>query len=689
MTCIHAVVLVQETLAMLKISSTLAASCLLLLSGCGQLDLMNFRSQTPDETDNKSLAEDTQTKVETPLVGEYVNVGNLNAVVLEGVGLVTGLPGTGGDPPVSPYRAQLIEDMRRRNISNPNQILRSKSTALVLVRAYLPPLVKKGERFDVEVRVPGESETTSLNGGHLLETYLSEQAFIQGEGMLEGHVFAKAGGPILTGTTTYSEEDEEDIGTLVRGRVLSGGMSLRDRNMSLLLRNAYRSERMSYRIANRVGTRFFDYQIGGQRTPLAEAKTNELIELMIHSRYKDNYPRYVSVIRNMTLNESEVAERVRMQTLSDELQDPVTSEKASIQLEAIGKPAINVLKTGLKNPSLEVQFYSAVALAYMEDPSGIEVLAKTAKEEPAFRIFSLAALAVVDDSDAFMALRDLLDGTSAETRYGAFRSLKALDPNDPFVRGELMPSGFRLHVLDVEGDPMVHMTRRKMAEVVVFGLGQKFNMPLIGRAGKDIMVTGRAGEDTITIARITVDETERRVVPNNVPAVIRAVSELGASYPDVAQLLIQARNQSNLVSRLEFDALPRAGRVYLRPEDEFKASYQKKSRIGRPTMAPNIFNDDNLDSDRAKDEEIENAENDAALATAEQLESEETGEASSADVTTPEEELSADVPTMTEEQTTTDSTTVEEPKKKTGFFNRGERESLYPSPFSFFKRSEK
>jgi hypothetical protein len=231
-----------------------------------------------------------------------------------------------------------------------------------------------------------------------------------------------------------------------------------------------------------------------------------------------------------------------------------------------------------------------------------------------------------------------------------------------------------------------------MAEVVVYGTGQKFNMPLIGRAGKDIMVTGRAGEETITIARITVDETERRVVPNNVPSVIRAVSELGASYPDVAQLLIQARDQSNLVSRLEFDALPKAGRVYIRPDEEFKASYQKKSRIGRPTMAPNIFNDDNLDSDRVNEEdEYENETNEESLAASEALELEEVGEASSADVTTPEEESSATatVPLTTEEASTKEPMTEEESKPKTGFFNRGERESLYPSPFSFFKRSEK
>ena len=71
--------------------------------------------------------------------------------------------------------------MKRRNIPNPNQILQSKNTALVVVKAFLPPLVDKGERFDVDIRVPGqtnESGVQSLNGGYLLETYLSEMAFV-------------------------------------------------------------------------------------------------------------------------------------------------------------------------------------------------------------------------------------------------------------------------------------------------------------------------------------------------------------------------------------------------------------------------------------------------------------------------------------------------------------------------------
>ena len=46
------------------------------------------------------------------------------------------------------------------------------------MRAYLPPLVKKGDKFDIEVRIPGDEGGTSLAGGRLLETVLTETAIV-------------------------------------------------------------------------------------------------------------------------------------------------------------------------------------------------------------------------------------------------------------------------------------------------------------------------------------------------------------------------------------------------------------------------------------------------------------------------------------------------------------------------------
>lgn len=572
----------------LSVLSCLIGACFL---GCEPMKAINLRSQTPEPTSTASDSSGSKATVETELLGQFVNVGNRNVVLIEGVGLVTGLPGTGGDPPVSYWRTRLLDDMRRRGVENPNQILQSRSTALVVVRAYLPYLVKKGDRFDVEVYVPGDTDIQSLNGGYLLEVLLAEKAMIPGEGLKEGHVMAKAEGPIMVGTISDENADEQR-GILLRGRVLQGGLSLKERDLKLMLRTDYQNERMSSRIANRIGERFFDYERSGQRVPLATAKTSSLIDLKLHSIYKENDERYLQVIRNIALKESDIAERLRMQRLHEELHNPVTSELAAIRLEAIGRPAIETLKTGLKNPSLEVRFHSAQALAYLGESAGVSELATAAREEPAFRVFSLAALAVIDEAESYVQLRKLLEEKSAETRYGAFRALRSLDPYDPLVRGESTPAGFRLHVLDLPGDPMIHLTRRKMAEIVLFGSRHQFKLPVVCRAGKNVMISSREGDRVVTLTKIAPgEETVRREVPNDVAAVIREVTEMGASYPDVAQMLMQSYQQGNLVGRLELDALPRAGRVYQRNEDEFTATYQRKARVGRPATAPALFSD--------------------------------------------------------------------------------------------------
>lgn len=540
------------------------------------------RSQSPDESP-------LETTVDTPMIGDHTTIAGLNLVTLQGVGLVTGLDGTGSDPPPSHYRELMLDEMRRRKISNPNQILASPNTALVIVRAYLPPLVRKGDDFDVEVRVPGESESTSLNGGWLMETYLSEQAIVPGEGLMKGHVFSKAEGPILVSTGEGGDK-ESLAGVLRRGRVLGGGVSLTERDLTIFLRNDFRSFRNAKRIADRIGTRFFTYNEYGLREPLAEAKTDQRIVLSIPRKYRDNYPRYLQVIRNIAFRESNIAKRVRMEKLSEKLNNPPTSEDASLQLEAIGNDAVPILKQALENPSLEVRFHAAVALAYLEESEGIPHLAEAARKEPAFRIFAYAALAAVDDAEAHLALRKLMNGTSAETRYGAFRSLSVLDGNDPFIRGELMNEQFMLHVLETKGDPLVHLTNRRKAEVVLFNAEQKLETPLALRAGEHILITAPSGSETITVSRFEVGKPDQiQQVSRNIAEVVRAVTDMDVSYPDVAQMLVQADEQGNLPGALKIDALPKAGRVYYRPDPKNPDQRGSRSRVGNSGLVPNLF----------------------------------------------------------------------------------------------------
>lgn len=577
----------------LRISLLCVAAVATGFSGCGDSGMPTWHSTMKtlnpfdSETETRSQSpddDDLSTEVDTPMIGDHTTIAGRNYITLQGVGLVVGLDDTGSDPPPSRYRELILDEMRRRNIPNPNQLLASKKTALVIVRAYLPPLVKKGDRFDVEVRVPAESETISLNGGRLFETYLTEHALVPGQGVMEGHEFAKAAGPILVST---GEGDTSELaGMLRRGRVLGGGFSLVDRDLTIFLRNDFASFRNSTRIADRIGKRFYEYDAHGIREPLAEAKTHQRITLKLQDRYTENYPRYLQVIRHIAFRESDVARRVRMEKLERNLNNPPSSEKAALALEAMGNDAIPVLKEGLQNPSIEVRFHAATSLAYLGDAAGIDSLAEAAREESAFRVFALAALASLEDAASHVALRDLMSVASAETRYGAFRALSVLDENDPFIRGQELNKHFKLHVLRTTGDPMVHMTTVKKPEIVLFGADQEIQPPLALRAGSHILITAAPGSRTVTVSRYGAGLADRKeTVSTRIADVIRAIADMDASYPDVAQFLVQANNQGNLPGRFEINAVPKAGRVFVRADSNRRSS----SRVGGTGLVPNLF----------------------------------------------------------------------------------------------------
>ncbi len=567
-----------------------------------------FVDSEPAEPDKNDINDDdlgfeSETKVDTPFIGDMTTIAGLNMITLEGVGLVTGLNNTGGDPPPSRYRSTLLDNMRKRKVTNPNAILQSPSTALVIVRAYLPPLVRKGDKFDLEVRLPGNSEATSLNGGWLMECYLSEQAIVPGRGVLEGHVFAKAKGPILV---TYREGKAEDQAGLVRrGRVLGGGLSLKERNLAIYLRNEYRSIRNSKRVASRIGSRFHAYNPYGRKEPLADPKTDQKVELKIAPTYRENFPRYLQVIRKIAFRETSVAQRIRLEQLKDRMNNPRESEQASLELEAIGKDAIPVLKSALQNKNLECRFHASLALAYLGESDGVDHLAEAARVEPAFRVYALAALSAVEDAQASVRLRELLNVNSPETRYGAFRALSTLDRFDPYLNGKSMNDEFMLHQLETEGDSMVHLTNRKKAEVVLFGANQQFRTPLAIRAGNHILINAEEGSERAIVSRYGVGLSDRRQeVSLKIADVIQAAVDMGASYPDIAQMIMQAHRQENIEGHVAVDALPRIGRTFVRTSQGIEGVSEERSRISGGGISPTLFdvgNDRHESSDSTRD----------------------------------------------------------------------------------------
>ncbi|MEQ9407505.1 MAG: flagellar basal body P-ring protein FlgI [Fuerstiella sp.] len=649
-------------LTILLVGVSGCASSLLNLSGANALGSKFASLVNRDKDEPKGKEEDhdfdTETRIETPLLRDYISVTGNNLVALRGVGLVTQLDGTGGDPPPSHLRKELLDEMARLKIPNPSRILASRNTALVIVTAYLPAMVREGQTFDVRVALPPNSEATSLKGGVLLETRLTEEHSVPGRGNLKGHQYGVAGGAILT---ALGDGGRSNGSMLRRGSIPGGAVSKTERNLEVILRNEYRGLKTAKRIENAIARRLHHYNRFGQRVPMAEAKTDMMIELKVHPTYRNNFPRYNQVIRSIAYKETDVARRLRMERLSRDILEPETAGSAALQLEAIGNDSVPFLQAALSSPSLEVRFHAAQALAYLEDSSGVDVLKQAAIEEPAFRVYALAALSVIDDADSVVALRELMSAEQLETRYGAIRALKENNPNDSILGTTEFPGQFLLHAVNTDGAPAAHVVRYRSPEVVIFGTGQKLRLPAVLNAGTRIRVIGKAGENTVTVTKYELGaDSERRVVSTSLVEILHTVADLGARYPDVVQLLLEADEQANLMGELGIDRLPQAGRSFRRSGSGPDSS---EAKLGTPALTPGLF-DQVEDSDRDTSEEAasalarmfslrDSAENEDA--TARDADAEHTDNAAGSTAGTGENETATDASTEDASSDTSDT----------------------------------
>ena len=191
-----------------------------------------------------------------------------------------------------------------------------------------------------------------------------------------------------------------------------------------------------------------------------------------------------------------------------------------------------------------------------------------AQAESAFRWHALTALSAISHVAALDALTDLLHVQSVETRYGAFRAMRIRNPNDPTIKGELLDKQFRYHVIATTGEPLIHVTRSRMPEIVVFGHEQRVKPPASGLfAGKRIMVVGLENGD-LKLGRFAPgEETVYETCPPSLDLLIRTIVKLGGGYSEVIQCLQEAQNAGCLEGRLAVEAVPRPDRKYYESDD--------------------------------------------------------------------------------------------------------------------------
>lgn len=524
------------------------------LLGLGGCQSWIARGQSPETKPGVGLPGD-----DTTYVGDMTRVWGAAPAIISGVGMVSELSGTGSAPAPSRYRDELTEDLRTREVQEPNQLLSADWTSLVVLKGLAPAGARKGQNFDVFVTLDPGSLTTSLESGFLMPARMTPKQQVRTGEVLAGRLAATATGPVLIDQLFGSEKPN----ALVSGVVPGGGAMMVDRPFGLQTKDEHQSIREAMLVTKSINGRF-NYFENAQRHPVAKAKNDRVIELVVPTIYQDNVTRYLHVLRNVAIDESPSKQVNRLELLEQRLQDPATAEVASLRLEAIGENGVAILERALRSSNEKVRFVSALALTYQGKNSACEELGRLAASQWAFRWHALTALSAIPDSAARNQLRQMLQAQSVETRYGAVRCLTQRGENDAEMVIESFGKNgenFSLNTVFSTSEPVVHIARFKKPEIVIFNPDQKI-LPGFLFVGNGWTI--KSGSDqSVEISHFRSNGGDKTVrCTSDLTDLIRTLAQMEITYSLVIQILKQAAAEKLLDGRLVINALPKPNRTY-------------------------------------------------------------------------------------------------------------------------------
>lgn len=265
-------------------------------------------------------------------IGELVEAFAFNPIPVKGIGLVVGLIGTGSSecpPAVRDYlRQYILAQVGQKQAINPDALINSKNTAVVLVEGFIPPAAVVQDSFDVRVQALPNTQTTSLEGGRLYTTDLKLVSRIE-EAITASKTLALAAGTVYIDNIASDKPDQRT------GYVLGGGKVLQEHPIMLAILNP--DFRTAAIIRDRINARF--------NRDTANAASESIIYLNLPEKFKDRKVRFIELVQSLYIGKTAQSDTSHINGLIEKLKStpPEEKEKAETGLEAIGKPVADKL----------------------------------------------------------------------------------------------------------------------------------------------------------------------------------------------------------------------------------------------------------------------------------------------------------------------------------------------------------
>jgi hypothetical protein len=377
-------------------------------------------------------------------------------IPVEGIGFVTGLDGTGTKVLPPGIRQQMLDMMRRHKIEHPEEILASPDNAVVRVTGRLTPGIGQGELFDLDVRALPTTETTSLEGGFLLECELTRVASARGI-EAKSEVLALGRGPVFV--SPFMPDEKTKMGGDTRiGRVLAGGKVAKTRHFQLTIEPP--SARTAEHVVRLINTRFPDAAKGGQDPGR--------VSLEVPPDFQDDKAHFLDLVGAIYMRETADARDLRLNLLIDSLQAGRDLDRIVLCLEAIGAPAIPRLRPLAGDANPEVRFYVGQTLAFLQDATAVRILEPMALNDASPRQQqAVEALGTIRSGVGLGVLGRALDAKSPLVRVAAWQCMAKLSARQFATRR--FSDKFMLTHIATKTEPFIYVSRTLTPEVAVFG----------------------------------------------------------------------------------------------------------------------------------------------------------------------------------------------------------------------------
>ncbi|MBY0311740.1 MAG: flagellar basal body P-ring protein FlgI [Phycisphaerales bacterium] len=423
-------------------------------------------------------------------IGAEATFRGIEPVLVSGLGIVVGLAGTGGaDNLDQAVLATMERELGRGGVGRgsiganmpglegvtPQQFLRSRNVAVVIVESRIPPGAPEDEPFDVYVRAVPGSSVTSLEGGTLWTTDLRiGPAAVFGS--YKTRRIAEARGPIFINpfsAPSTSATGELEV-TRTTGRILGGGKVVDPLLIEMVLDNDSHARARS--IVGAINSRFA--RGAGDEGQIARGRGSgggasmQSVALRVPRSYRERPAEFLQLVRHLRVDPS-VPEEFARQYVETLKTQPELSEDMRWCLQAVGRPALPFLYPMYDYPELGPRMAALQAGAGLGDPRAVPALIELAKTGPAsLRTEAIDLLGRMPSNPAVnLALRELLSAPELDVRISAYESLRergdSMIVSVP-VGDDVRQPKFLLELVQAS-DPLVYVTQQGQPRVVIFG----------------------------------------------------------------------------------------------------------------------------------------------------------------------------------------------------------------------------